>query len=151
MPIAESALNRPALFTGPASLDPVPQLYRPAGAAADPTPRPADAEAPLPSEEPVAVVVPRAPVAEAQEEPPAAAQSALGPGQVALPRDVRLSFPRLFKLEEDLGRLLGQRDVQIDIQENGQIIISVTPDQVERVRDFVMLSAELNGGGSAHA
>lgn len=62
------------------------------------------------------------------------------PGEILLPRQKRLSFSRLFRLEEELSHTPGLADAAVDVLEDGRIVVRVPPEADSRARDFLQLA-----------
>lgn len=98
--------------------------------------------------------------ATADQRPAAAAPGTAGPeatgapkpayqphlGEVLLPRQTRLSFSRLFRLEEELSHTPGLADAAVDVLEDGRVVVRVPPEADSRVRDFLQLAGYMTEG-----
>lgn len=68
------------------------------------------------------------------------------PGEILLPRQTRLSFSRLFRLEEDLSHTSGLADASVNVLEDGRVLVRVPPEADSRVRDFLQLAGFMTEG-----
>src|SRR2546422_650884 len=69
---------------------------------------------------------------------PASAQPPLRverPGEVVFSAG-RLSLRRLYQLEQDVSQLPGAGQASVDIQDDGQVVVHVSPGAEERVRQY---------------
>ena len=60
------------------------------------------------------------------------------PGEIVLPR-IRLSLQRLYRLEQELSQIPGAGQASIDILDDGQIVVHISPGAEERVRQYLAL------------